>query len=244
MPESREGQRVPEVTFRIRQNNQWVNLTTEDIFKGKNVVLFALPGAFTPTCSSAHLPRYNELAPVFKSNGIDSIVCVAVNDGFVMEAWGADLNADNIFLLADGNGEFAEQMGMLVDKRELGFGKRSCRYSMLVRDGVIEKQFIEPGAGLEVSDADTMLKYINASARVPKRISIFTKPNCPHCARAKERLQEAGYSYEEISLGGRGVTYSTLAAVTGRGTTPQVYVEGEHIGSADELEQWLAQQAQ
>lgn len=244
MPENREGQRVPQVKFRIRQNNQWVNLTTDDIFKGKNVVLFALPGAFTPTCSSSHLPRYNELAPVFKTNGIDTIVCLAVNDGFVMEAWGADLNAHNVFLLADGNAEFTEGMGMLVDKQELGFGKRSCRYSMLVRDGVIEKQFIEPGGGLEVSDADTMLKYINAQAQVPKRVSLFTKPNCPHCARAKALLQEAGYPFEEIALGGRGLTYSTLAAVTGRGTTPQVYVEGEHIGGADELEQWLARQQQ
>lgn len=241
---NREGKAVPQVNFRIRRDNQWVNLTSEGIFKGKNVVLFALPGAFTPTCSSSHLPRYNELAPVFKAQGIDTVACLAVNDGFVMESWGADLKADNLLLLPDGNGEFTEGMGMLVDKRDLGFGRRSWRYSMLVRDGIVEKQFIEPdqpGDPFEVSDADTMLQYINPSAQTPKRVSLFTKPGCPHCARAKTRLRECGYSYEEIQLGGHGLTYSSLAAVTGRGTTPQVYVEGQLVGGADELEQWLEQ---
>lgn len=242
---NREGQRVPQVTFRIRQDNQWINLTSDEVFKGKSVVLFALPGAFTPTCSSSHLPRYNELAPVFKGNDIDAVICLAVNDGFVMESWGQDLQANNLFLLADGNGDFTDGMGMLVDKRDLGFGKRSWRYSMLVRDGVIEKQFIEPdlpGDPFEVSDADTMLRYINDKAELPKRISLFTKPGCPHCSRAKQRLQECGLRFEEIPLGNRGLTYSSLAAVTGRGTTPQVFIEGQLIGGADELEQWLEQQ--
>lgn len=243
---NREGQSVPQVTFRTRRNNQWVDLTTDDIFKGKTVVLFALPGAFTPTCSSTHLPRYNELAETFKANGVDTIACLSVNDGFVMEAWGGDLGAENLLLLPDGNADFSEGMGMLVGKRDLGFGQRSWRYSMLVRDGVIEKQFIEPdkaGDPFEVSDADTMLAHINPDAVKPKRVSVFTKPGCPHCARAKISLQGAGYTFEEISLGGKGLSYSTLAAVTGRGTTPQVFIEGEHIGGADELEAWLAARA-
>lgn len=240
---NREGQRVPRVTFRARRDNQWVDLTTDEIFKGKTVVLFALPGAFTPTCSSTHLPRYNELADVFRANGVDTIACLSVNDAFVMEAWAGDLKADNLLLLPDGNGDFTEGMGMLVMKRDLGFGQRSWRYSMLVRDGVIEKQFIEPekpGDPFEVSDADTMLAYINPRAVKPKRVTVFTKPGCPHCARAKAALTKAGYAYEEISLGGKGLSYSTLAAVTGRGTTPQVFIEGEHIGGADDLEAWLA----
>ena len=157
---NREGQRVPDVTFPVRQNNQWVNITSEELFKGKTVVLFALPGAFTPTCSTSHLPGYNELAPVFRENGVDSIVCLSVNDTFVMNEWAKDQECDNVVLIPDGNGEFSAGMGMLVDKADLGFGQRSWRYSMLVKDGVIEKMFIEPevpGDPFEVSDAETML---------------------------------------------------------------------------------------
>lgn len=243
MLQSKEGQRVPNVTFRTRQGDQWVDVTTDDIFKGKMVVVFALPGAFTPTCSSTHLPRYNELAPVFFKEGVDKIICISVNDTFVMNAWSADQHADNIEFIPDGNGEFADGMGMLVDKEDLGFGKRTWRYSMLVKDGVIDKMFIEPekpGDPFEVSDADTMLRYINPEAQMPKRVTLFTKPGCPHCARAKKVLAEAGMSYEEIVLGGNGVTYSSLAAVTGRGTTPQVYIDGQLIGTADELQDWLS----
>jgi len=149
-------------------------------------------------------------------------------------------------LLPDGNADFTEGMGLLVNKRDLGFGKRSWRYSMLVRDGVIEKQFIEPekdGDPFEVSDADTMLDYINPNAQKPKRVSLFTKPGCPHCARAKITLRDAGFQYEEISLGALGLSYSTLAAVTGRGTTPQIFIEGEHVGGAEDLDAWLEQRA-
>ncbi|WP_303760538.1 glutathione peroxidase [Alcanivorax jadensis] len=242
MLENREGQRVPQVTFRTREGNEWRDVTTDDLFKGKTVVVFALPGAFTPTCSSTHLPRYNELAPVLKANGVDDIVCLSVNDGFVMNAWAGDQSAGNIRFIPDGNGEFTDKMGMLVDKQDLGFGPRSWRYSMLVKDGVIERMFIEPekpGDPFEVSDADTMLNYINGEAALPKRVTVFTKPGCPHCARAKKALADNGYAFEEIELGSRGLSYSSLAAVTGAGTTPQVYIEGERIGGADELEAWL-----
>src|SRR5690606_982397 len=128
MLNSREGKRVPDVTFRTRQGNDWINVTTEDLFKGRSVGLFALPGAFTPTCSSTHLPRYNELAPVFHANGIDEIICLSVNDAFVMNAWAEDQQADHIRFIPDGNGEFSAGMGLLVDKQELGFGSRSWRY--------------------------------------------------------------------------------------------------------------------
>ena len=129
-----EGQNVPEVTFRLRRRGEWATVTTDELFRGKNVIVFSLPGAFTPTCSSTHLPRYNELAPVFRDQGIDTIICVAVNDPFVMEEWGKSQECDNVFLLPDGNGVFTEAMGLLVDKSDLNFGKRSWRYSMLVRD--------------------------------------------------------------------------------------------------------------
>lgn len=243
MLQSREGHEVPKVTFPIRVDNEWQKVTSDALFKGKTVVLFALPGAFTPTCSSAHLPRYNELVEVFKKNGIDSVICLSVNDPFVMAAWKEDQHAENIYFLPDGNGEFSAGMGLLVDKSDIGLGKRSWRYSMLVKDGVIEKMFIEaeePGDPFKVSDADTLLNYINPNASLPAQITLFSKPGCPHCARARKMLTEKGYRFEDIELGSHGISFSSLKAVTGQGTTPQVYIDGQHIGGSDELEAWLA----
>jgi glutaredoxin-like protein len=240
------GQKVPQVTFHTRVNNAWVDVTTDDIFANKTVVLFALPGAFTPTCSSSHLPRYNELAPVFAAHGVDAIICLSVNDAFVMDAWKTDQKADQIHFLPDGNGEFSAGMGMLVDKSAVGFGQRSWRYAMVVKNGVIDKMFIEPnrpGDPFEVSDADTVLNYLAPGATMPARVTVFSKPGCPHCSRAKSALSTAGFSYEEIELGSKGLSYSTLSAVTGRSTTPQIYVEGELIGGADDLDAWLAARA-
>ncbi|MGI1669314.1 MAG: glutathione peroxidase [Neptuniibacter sp.] len=243
MLSNREGQAVPQVTFHTRKGNEWVDVSTDQIFSGKTVIVFALPGAFTPTCSSTHLPRYNELAPVFKANGVDEIICLSVNDAFVMNAWAEDQHAENIHFIPDGNGDFSEAMGMLVDKKDLGFGKRSWRYSMLVKDGVINKMFIEPdlpGDPFQVSDADTMLEYLAPEAELPKRVTVLSKPGCPHCTRAKTALQEHGYKFEEIELGTHGISFSSLQAVSGRGTTPQVFIDGTLIGGADELEQWLS----
>lgn len=241
MLESREGQRIPDVTFKTRQEDDWVDVTTDELFKGKNVILFSLPGAFTPTCSSTHLPRYNELAPTFKENGIDDIVCMSVNDTFVMNAWKSDQEAENINVIPDGNGEFTDGMGMLVDKEDLGFGKRSWRYSMLVKDGVVEKMFIEPqkpGDPFEVSDADTMLNHINPEALCPKSVAIFTKPGCPFCAKAKAQLKEFGYQYEEIVLG-KDATIAGMRGVAGADTVPQVFIDGEHIGDSEALDSYL-----
>ena len=238
---SLEGKRVPHVIFKTRANHQWKDVTTDELFKSRTVVVFSLPGAYTPTCSSTHLPRYNELAGAFKANGVDQIVCLSVNDAFVMNEWKQDQEAANVTLLPDGNGEFTAGMGMLVDKSSIGFGKRSWRYSMLVKDGVIDKMFIEPekeGDPLEVSDADTLLKYINPKAVAPEPVLIFAKPGCPHCARAKALLESRGYSYSEISLG-KHVTSSTLRAVSGSGTWPQVFIGGKLIGSADDLEAYF-----
>ena len=242
MLQNKEGHRVPAVTFRTREDNQWKNVTTQEIFAGKTVIVFALPGAYTPTCSTTHLPRYNELAPTFSRHGVDEIVCLSVNDGFVMAEWQKDQDAPNITFLPDGNAEFTSQMGMLVDKADLGFGKRSWRYSMLVKDGVIVKQFIEPekeGDPFEVSDADTMLKYLAPAAKAPEPAVIFTKPGCPHCARAKALLEANGVVYEEVPLG-KSVTFSTIRAVSGRGTAPQVFIGGRHIGGAEDLAAYLA----
>jgi peroxiredoxin len=169
---------VPDVIFKTRIRNEalggdnpyeWKDLTSDEVFKGKNVVLFALPGAFTPTCSTSHLPRYEELYDEFKGLGVDAVVCLSVNDAFVMFQWGRHQGAENVFLLPDGNGDFTRQMGMLVDKSNLGFGMRSWRYSMYVENGEIVKMFSEdnysdncPTDPFEVSDADTMLNWIKA----------------------------------------------------------------------------------
>ena len=237
-----EGNKVPSVVFSHIDEEQWKKTSTDDLFKNQNVIVFSLPGAFTPTCSSSHLPRYNELAAVFSAHGIDRILCVSVNDTFVMNAWASAQNAQNIEFIPDGNGDFTREMGMLVDKNEIGFGQRSWRYSMLVRDGKIEKMFIEPdlpGDPFEVSDADTMLDYINPQAQNPKSISMITKAGCGHCVRAKAALKQQGLSYEEIELGENGLTNISLQALSGNATTPQVFVDGVLIGGANELEQWL-----
>jgi len=243
--QSQEGKKVPQVTFRTRVNNDWTSVSSEDLFKGKTVVVFSLPGAFTPTCSSTHLPRYNELAPAFRANGVDAIVCVSVNDPFVMSEWAKDQDADHVVLLPDGNGEFTEKMGMLVDKADLGFGKRSWRYSMLVKDGVIEKMFIEPqkpGDPFEVSDADTMLAYINPQAKKPDQVAILTREGCSYCAKAKALLEDLGYEYAEIPLEHRTRTRA-VGAITGQGTVPQVFINGTHIGGWEALERWAKKAA-
>jgi len=243
MLKNSESQRVPSVVFKTRRDGEFVDVTTDDIFKDKTVVVFSLPGAFTPTCSSTHLPRFNELAQVFRENGVDDIVCVSVNDVFVMDAWKQDQEAENITVIPDGNGEFTDGMGMLVDKSDLGFGKRSWRYSMLVRDGIIEKRFIEAevdGDPFEVSDADTMIDYINPSANKPESISIISRPGCPYCARAKAMMDERAMVYEEIVVG-HGTTLRSVRAISGRDTVPQVFIGGRHIGGSDELEQYFAE---
>ena len=242
MLSNREGQHVPSVVFKTRHNDQFVDVSSDDIFKGRTVVVFSLPGAFTPTCSSTHLPRYNELAGVFKENGVDEIVCVSVNDAFVMEAWKKDQEAEHVTLLPDGNGEFTTGMGMLVDKSDLGFGKRSWRYSMLVQDGVIKKMFIEPalpGDPFEVSDADTMLYYISPSAVKPAAVSIITKPGCRYCAAAKAMLTDHGFDYDEIVLG-HDATFRTVRAITGKDTVPQVFIDGEYVGGSEQLQRYLS----
>ncbi len=239
---SKAGQAVPQVTFATRQNDEWVNVTTDELFKGKTVVVFSLPGAFTPTCSSSHLPGYNQLASVFKANGVDDVVCMSVNDTFVMNAWAADQEADNVTLIPDGNGTFSEGMGMLVDKSDIGFGKRSWRYSMLVKDGVVDKMFIEAdvdGDPFEVSDAFTMLDYVAPNAEIPKLATVFTKPGCPFCAKAKKSLTEAGIEFEEITISHHSVTSRTLHAIANAKTVPQVFIEGQCIGGSDDLEAFL-----
>ena len=192
-----------------------------------------------PGCMSG--ARYDELAGAFRANSVDEIVCLTVDKAVAMEVSTRDWQADNVTLLFDATGGFTAAIRFLVDKDDLDFGRRSWRYFMLVKNGVIEKMFIEPekeGDPLEVSDADTMLKYINPKAVAPEPVVIFAKPGCPHCARAKALLEAKGYSYSEISLG-KHITSSTLRAVSGSGTWPQVFIGGKLIGNADNLEAYF-----
>jgi glutaredoxin-like protein len=241
MSMNREGQKVPNVTFRTRGDGAWVDVTTDEIFKGKTVVVFSLPGAFTPTCSSTHVPRFQELSKALKANGVDEIVCISVNDGFVMKEWAADQKAPDVRFLPDGNGEFTDGMGMLVNKDDLGFGKRSWRYSMLVKDGVVTKMFVEPnipGDPFEVSDADTMLDYINPNAIKPHSVLVFSREGCPYCMRAKGMLHDAGMRFCEVKVYDQ-IGLMGLRAATGKETIPQVFIDGQLIGGSDDLAAWF-----
>ncbi len=179
MSQLTEGASVPQITFKTRVRDEsigggnpfrWQDVTTDEIFKGKKVVVFSLPGAFTPTCSSTHAPGYEAKYDEIKALGVDEVICLSVNDAFVMFQWKKNLGLEKVHFLPDGNGEFTKGMGMLVKKENLGFGDRSWRYSMVVEDGVIKKLFVEPGFGdnvpndpFEVSDADTMLAYLKSN---------------------------------------------------------------------------------
>jgi peroxiredoxin len=168
--------KVPSVTFKTRVRDEavegpnpfrWQDVTSAEVFNGRKVVVFALPGAFTPTCSSTHLPGYESLYDAFRAEGIDEIYCLSVDDAFTMYQWGQHMGVKNVKLLPDGSGEFSRGMDMLVSKDNIGFGLRSWRYSMLVENGEVVKLFSEPGKQdecpsdpFEVSDADTMIAYI------------------------------------------------------------------------------------
>lgn len=171
-----EGKSVPSVVFKTRVRDEsiggdnpfrWQDVSSDEIFKGKKVVVFALPGAFTPTCSSTHLPGYEAAYDDLKAQGVDEVYCLSVNDAFVMYQWGKAQGVDKVKLIPDGSGNFTREMGMLVKKEDLGFGERSWRYSFYAEDGVIKKVFAEdgftdncPDDPFEVSDANTMLNYL------------------------------------------------------------------------------------
>lgn len=159
--------KVPNAKFQTREVVEWVEKTSSDYFSGKRVVVFALPGAFTPTCSSKQLPGYEEKYNEFKERGIDEVYCLSVNDAFVMNAWAEKEHIVNVKMIPDGSGTFTRYMGMLVSKDDKGFGQRSWRYSMVVNNGVIEALFEEPGKSDNLtsdpygeSSPESMLKYL------------------------------------------------------------------------------------
>jgi peroxiredoxin len=171
---------VPDVVFHTRVRNdalggpnpfEWKDVATADVFRGKRVVLFAVPGAFSPACSDSHLPGYERLYDEFRKLGVDAVVCLSVNDAFVMFQWAKSRDIEKIFMLPDGNGDFTRRMGMLVERTNTGMSYRSWRYSMFVDDGVIKQLFAEPGVrdnptgvGVQVSDAETMLAWLKGAS--------------------------------------------------------------------------------
>jgi peroxiredoxin len=176
------GQQVPSVTFRTRVRDEriggdnpfrWQDLTSDELFRGKRVVVFALPGAFTPTCSNEQCPAYEQHYDEFRTAGVDDVVCISVNDAFVMYQWRQRLGATKVRFVPDGSGHFTRGMGMMVDKDHLGFGERSWRYAMVVDDGVIRALFEEPGRNdtgddddpYEVSDPEHVLSWLAANPR-------------------------------------------------------------------------------
>ncbi len=152
-----EGDRLPNATFRIMQDGRPAKVAVNEIVSGKKVVIFAVPGAFTPTCSEQHLPGFVRHAEAIKAKGIDEIVCVAVNDVFVMDAWGREQDADDIVMASDGNGEFTQAIGLVLDGSSLGLGSRSERYAMIVEDGTVTKLAVEGPGKFEVSNAESIL---------------------------------------------------------------------------------------
>ena len=233
-----EGDTVPALRLRVLRDGHWQDVDSDQLFSGRRVIVFGLPGAFTPTCSSQHLPRYEELAPVFLARGIDEVICASVNDSYVMEAWAREEGAQYVTMLADGNGEFSAALGLLVDRSGAGLGRRSQRYSMLVNDGRIERCFVEPdddGDPYTLSDADTMLRAIDPEALPPDQVVMFSREGCEHCARARELLEQAGFSYVEIPLEA-DVRGRVVGALSGRTTVPLVFLNGQVVGGADELE--------
>ena len=169
----KEGYQVPEVEFAFRENGEFVYRKASELFYGKRVVIFSLPGAFTPTCSAYQLPGFEEKYDDFIGLGIDDIYCISVNDGFVMNAWAQDQNIEKVTLIPDGNAYFTRSMGYLVNKSNLGFGDRSWRYAAVVDNGIIEKIFVEAGQRdnadtdpYEVSTPENVLEYVSANVKV------------------------------------------------------------------------------
>jgi peroxiredoxin len=183
-----EGRKVPDIVFKTRVRDEsvpgpnpyrWQDVTTSEVFGGRRVLVFSLPGAFTPTCSNRQCPAYDLVYGQLRQLGIDEVYCISVNDAFVMHQWRNALGLKQVKLLPDGNGQFTRRMGMLVNKEHLGFGYRSWRYAMVVDDGVIEKWFEEPGINDNGSDddpygqtdPDNVIRYLESTLRFRHRRS-------------------------------------------------------------------------
>lgn len=156
----KEGDKLPDASMFTMADGRPKKVSTADLFAGKKVVVFAVPGAYTPTCSLAHLPGFVAYADKIKAKGVDSIVCLSVNDAFVMDSWGKDKNAEELLMVGDGNGDFTRAIGLEMDGSGFGLGSRSQRYAMIVEDGVVKKLNVEAGGKFEVSKAEAILEAL------------------------------------------------------------------------------------
>jgi len=233
------GRPFPDVTLRLADPPH-EKIGSRAFVAGERVALIGLPGAFTPTCTGLHVPRFEELADDLADAGVERILCTAVNDAFVMDAWRRALGTTRIEYAGDGNGDLHRELGLLRDMREDGMGERARRYTMLIRDGTIERAWIEPdeeGDPFEVTTADVMLQYLRPEAH-PLDVMVFTRPDCAWSRRALQALDAAHIPYRTAEVGPRG-----LRGVAGSQTTPQVFVGGQHIGGCEDLEAWLRKRA-
>lgn len=244
------GSKIPNVPLQMLNAAKGLqSVSSHEIFANKRAVIFSLPGAFTPTCSTTHVPKYLEYKSLFKKEGVDSISCLSVNDAFVMDAWRKDQGiSDEIQFLADGNGAFTDGMGMLVDKSAIGFGKRSWRYSALIEDLTVVAVFSEPqveGDPFEVSDAETMLRHLNPAIEIPQPFTLLVRKGCPHCAEAVRTLDERQMPYYTIpvtsggSISDGSIPMSSLESMTGGSTVPQIFHKGKLVGGCDDLKAYL-----
>ncbi len=238
------GSSVPSVDLTELRDGSVHHFTSADLFNARRVIVFALPGAFTPTCSSEHVPGYVERLKDFRGAGIDDVVCLSVNDPYVMGAWLQAEKAEGIRFIADTFGQFTDGMGMSIDHGKASLGVRSRRYSMIVDNGRIEAMFVEAdeaGDPFKVSDADTMWKYLRPDYERAGSAFMLARHGCSHCARAKALLVSSNIPYEAMYLG-EGLTMQGVKAASGAVTVPQVFMGGELIGSADQLATYLNKQ--
>ena len=241
MLQNREGQRVPNVTFPVREGNTWKKLTSDDIFKNKTVVVFSLPGAFTPTCSSTHLPRYNELAPAFFKEGVDSIVCVSVNDTFVMNEWARTRNRPTSRCCPTATAPSPKAWACWSTRATWvsasAAGATPCwsRTAWCRRCSSSRKRKAIP---LKCR-TPTPCWRTRAQGQKPDQVVVFSKPGCPFCVEAKALLQDKGFDPIEIPLENK-VRGRVIGAVSGKGTAPQVFINGSLIGGLDDLKAHFA----
>jgi peroxiredoxin/glutaredoxin len=242
---ARAGMRVPCAELIELRHGLVEHVASTVLFDSRRVILFALPGAFTPTCSTAHVPGYVARLNDFRDTGIDDVICLAVNDPYVMNAWQRSERAQGIRFVADPEATFTCAMGMSVSYTEKGLGLRSRRYSMLIDDGTIESIFIEelrPDDPLEVSDADTMWRHWRPNQPGRGSAFMFARHGCAYCARAEELLQRHGIVHDAMYLGDE-LTMVGVRAATGATTLPQVFIEGKLIGGAEQLAEYLSERA-
>ena len=240
MADDLQGRALPEVAFHLVDGGQLRELSSRELFEGRTVVVFGLPGAFTPTCSNRHVPRFEELAPALEAAGVDEIVCIAVNDPWVMAAWAREQDAPHVRFIPDTDAAFTRGLGML--KHTPVLGPRSRRYSMLMRDNVVEKAFVEPdveGDPYQVSDADTLLRYLDPQASALQPIAVFARRGCPFCERALRLLRDRELACEVIWVGEGGPSMQAVLAISGASTVPQVFAGGRLIGGSEALQRHL-----